>query len=70
MSFKDEKIVKILLAEVKNSENRCQGYHEELTEALSEVVQLERAHLFRKTNIAVDIGEIISRVSTFIGLKR
>ncbi|KZC99939.1 MULTISPECIES: hypothetical protein [unclassified Thalassospira] len=68
MSFKDEKIVKVLLEEVKNTEQRCLGYHEEMAEALSDVIQKERAHLFQKTNIAVEIGEVISRVSAFIGL--
>jgi hypothetical protein len=68
MSYKDEKIVKVLLEEVKNADERCSGYHEELTEAIAEVVQKERAHLFQKTNIVVEIGEIIGRVGTFIGL--
>ena len=68
MSYKDEKIVKVLLGEVRNAENRCPGYHDELTEALAQVIQKERAHLFQKTNVAVEIGEIIGRVSTFISL--
>ena len=69
MSYKDEKIVRVLLDEVKNIEERCPGYHEEMTEALAEVIQKERAHLFQKTNIAVEIGDIIGRVSTFIGIQ-
>jgi len=69
MSFKDEKIVKVLLEEVRNAECRCDGYHEELAEALSDIVQMERTHLFRRTIISVEIGEIIGRVSTFIGLQ-
>lgn len=68
MSFKDEKIVKVLLDEVKNTEQRCPGYLEELTEALAEIVQKERAHLFQKTNIAVEIGDVIGSVSKFLSL--
>jgi hypothetical protein len=69
MSYKDEKIVTVLLDEVKNAEVRCLGYHDELSEALAEIVQKERTHLFQRTNIAVEIGDIIGRVSTFIGIQ-
>ena len=69
MSYKDEKIVRVLLDEVKNTEIRCDSYHEELADALGDIVQKERAHLFQKTNIAVEIGDIISRVGAFIDIK-
>jgi hypothetical protein len=69
MSYKNEKIIKVLLDEVKNTEERCLGYQEELTEALGDVIEKERAHLFQRSNIAVEIGDIISRVGTFVGLK-
>lgn len=69
MAYKDEKIVRVLLDEATSVEERCDGYRAELTEAVAEIVQLERAHLFQRTNIVVDIGDIVSRVSTFIGLK-
>lgn len=69
MSYKDEKIVRILLDEVKNVEVRCDDYHSELSEALAEIVQKERAHLFQRTNVSVEIGDIISRVAVFVGLK-
>lgn len=69
MSYKDEKIVSVLLSEASNIDERCDGYREELTEAMAEIVQKERAHLFQRTNIVVEVGEIISRVGTFIELK-
>jgi len=67
MSYKDEKIVKVMLAEVANVPQRCDGYHEELAEALADIVQRERSHLFQPTKIVVEVGDIIGRVSTFIG---
>ena len=69
MSYKDEKIVSVLLDEASNIRERCDGYKEELTEAMAEIIQKERAHLFQRTNIVVEVGDIISRVGTFIELK-
>ena len=68
MAYKDEKIVRVLLNEASSIEERCEGYREELTEAVAEIVLLERAHLFQRTNIVVDINEIVSRVGAFIKL--
>jgi hypothetical protein len=69
MAYKDEKIVRVLLNEASNVEERCEGYRDELTEAMAEIIQNERAHLFQRTNIVVDIADIVSRVSTFIEIK-
>ncbi|MXP48212.1 hypothetical protein GRI43_12525 [Altererythrobacter luteolus] len=69
MAYKDEKIVRVLLDEASAVEERCEGYREELTEAMAEIVQKERAHLFQRTNIVVEISDIVSRVGTFIQLK-
>lgn len=69
MAYKDEKIVHVLLDEALNVEERCDGYRDELTEAMAEIVQKERAHLFQRTNIVVEIGDIIGRVGTFIEVK-
>lgn len=69
MAYKDEKIVEILLSEVKNAESRCPEYHEELTEVLADIVQKERSNLFQKTDIVVQIGDLISTVGKFIELK-
>ena len=69
MAYKDEKIVRVLLEEASKVDERCEGYGEELTEAIAEIVQKEHAHLFQRTNIVVEISEIVSRVSKFIELK-
>ena len=69
MAYKDEKIVRVLLEEASKVDERCEGYREELTEAIAEIVQKEGAHLFQRTNIVVDIADIVSRVSRFIELK-
>ena len=69
MAYKDEKIVRVLLDEASNVEERCEGYRDELTEALAEIVQKERAHLFQKSNIVVDIADIVGRVGTFVSMR-
>lgn len=69
MAYKDEKIVRVLLDEASNVEERCEGYRDELTEALAEIVQKERAHLFKKGNIVVDIADIVGRVGTFVEMR-
>ena len=69
MAYKDEKISRVLLEEASKVDERCEGYREELTEAITEIVQKENAHLLQRTNIVVDIADIVSRVSRFIELK-
>ena len=69
MAYKDERIVRVLLEEAAEVESRCEGYREELTEAIAEIAQKERAHLFQRSNIVVEIGDIVSRVGTFVGMK-
>jgi hypothetical protein len=69
MAYKDEKIVRVLLEEASKIEERCDGYREELTSALADIVQKERAHLFQRINIVVEISDIVGRVGTFVGMK-
>lgn len=69
MAYKDEKIVRVLLAEATKVEERCDGYRDEITEAMAEIIQKERAHLFQRGNIVVDIGDVVSRVGKLIELK-
>lgn len=69
MTYKDEKIVRVLLEEASKVDERCDGYREELTEAIAEIVQKEHAHLFQRTNIVVEVADVVSRVSKFIELK-
>ena len=69
MAYKDEKIVSVLLEEASKVDERCEGYREELTEAIAEIVQKERAHTFQRSNIVVDIADIVGRVGTFVGMR-
>ncbi len=66
MAYKDERIVHVLLDEASKVEERCEGYRNELTEALAEIVQRERAHRFQRSNIVVDIADIIGQVGKLV----
>ena len=68
MAYRDEKIVRVLLEVAASRDERCEGYREELTQALADIVQKERANLFQRRRIVVEVGDIISRVGTFIEL--
>ena len=69
MAYKDKRIVQVLLEEASKTEQRCEGYREEITEAMAEIIQKERSHLFQRTNIVVEIGDVISSVGKFIEIK-
>lgn len=69
MAYKDEKIVAVLLEEAVKVENRCDGYREELTQAIAEIVQKERSHIFQRSNIKVDIADIVGRVGKFVQMR-
>jgi len=69
MAYKDKKIVNVLLDEASKVQRRCEGYREELKEALAEIVQKEHTHLFQRSNILVNIEDIVGRVGTFVEMR-
>ena len=66
MAYKDERIVQIILEEVENLDERCDGYREEIREAVAEILQAERGHRFVKTNVVAKIGDLVGRVGTYL----
>ena len=66
MAYKDEKIVEVLLDEASRVDNRCEGYSDELTTAIADIIQVERSHVFRRTNVVSEITDIIERVGKFV----
>lgn len=66
MAYKDERIVQIILEEVEGLDERCDGYREEIREAVTEILQAERAHRFVKTNVVARIGDLVGRVGTYL----
>ncbi len=66
MPYKDEKVVGILLEQAAIAEERCDGYREELAEAVGDIMTEERQNKFARTNIAVRVADIVSRVGTYL----
>ena len=66
MAYKDERIVQIILEEVAGVDERCEGYREEVQEALAEIVQAERGHRFVRTNVVSKIRDLVGRVGTYL----
>ncbi len=66
MAYKDERVVQIILEEVESLDERCDGYREEIREAVAEILQAERGHRFVKTNVVAKIGDLVGRVGTYL----
>lgn len=66
MPYKDEKVVGILLEQAAIAEERCDGYREELAEAVGDIMTEERQNKFARTNIAIRVADIVSRVGTYL----
>jgi len=66
MAFNDRKIIKVLVDEAKKVEERCQGYREEITSLLAEILNLERTHAIGKINISQKIGDQINTVGMYL----
>lgn len=70
MAYNDRKIVSILLEQCKNIEDRCPGYRKTMTDLVSEVLSMERSHLFSKTNISQKIGDQVNTAGKFLYKER
>lgn len=69
MAYKDEKVVGILLEQADATEERCEGYRNELKIAVADIIMLERQNKFARTNIAVKVGDVVGRVGTYLYIR-
>lgn len=53
----DRKVAEILISEVRNLGERCEGYREALGDTIVEIVKLERDNLMSKTAIQQKIND-------------
>ena len=56
----------IIIAEIKDIENRRPGYHEEIQDVIIEILNLERIHRIQPTNIQQQINEKIEAAGRFL----
>ena len=70
MPLNQQIIIKIILNEREFIEEKCDGYKEELTEAIAEILQYERAHRVSRTDIQKKINDKLSAVARFLAKQR
>ena len=57
MPLNDRKIISIILDQCARIEERCDGYREEITDVISDILQYERGHRVSATNIQKKIND-------------
>ena len=62
MAYNDKKILGVLLAELAAMPERYEGYREDMTHLLTEVLNLEREHALARTNIVKRMGDQVNTV--------
>jgi hypothetical protein len=66
VAYKDEKVIGILLEQADALPQRCDGYREEIREAVADIIAKERQNKYSRTNIRVQIADIVGRVGTYL----
>ena len=72
MPANDQKIIGIMFAEIEAIEERCDGYQEQLKDAVAEIIALVREHKVSKTNVDQKVADKINATGRFLdsGRKR
>lgn len=70
MPLNDKKIISIILDQCNGIEERCNGYREEITEVITEIIKYERSHRVSATNIQKKINEKFNATAQFLAKQR
>ena len=70
MPANDRKVIQIILAEMNVIEERCEGYRNELTEAIADIISSERQHRIRGTSIQKQVNDKCNAVGHFLAQSR
>lgn len=62
MAYNDQKIPDVLLGELAAMPEHYDGYREDMTHLLAEVLNLEREHALARINIVQKIGDQVNTV--------
>ena len=57
MPVNNQKVISIIIEEIKKLDERCSGYHELLTETVTDILAAEGTHRISLTNIQQQITE-------------
>ena len=70
MPANQRKVVDIILQEVRTMDERCEGYHDMLTDTVVEILAAENQHRVRGTNIQQQIAEKCNAAGSFLAARR
>lgn len=70
MAYNDKKILQVLLGELGNVPERCEGYRDELGHLLGDVLNLERSHAIARTNVVKQIADQVNTVGMYLHRNR
>ena len=62
MAYNNKKILQVLIGEIGKVPERRDGYKEDLTHLLIEVLQLEREHAISRTTVVKNIADQVNTV--------
>ena len=62
MAYNDRKILGVLLGELTDVPERCEGYREDMMHLLTEVLNLEQGHAIKRIDIVKRIGDQVHTV--------
>lgn len=66
MAHKDRKVVQVLLGELSNVPERCDGYRQEMRHLLGDVLNVERDHSISRTNVVKKIAGSVNALAMFL----
>ena len=70
MPANDRKLIQIIFEEMTTVEERCEGYREALTEAVTDIITAERQHRVKGTNIQQQVDDKCNAVGRFLAQNR
>ena len=62
MAYNDRKILGVLLGELADVPERCEGYRDDMRHLLTEVLNLEQEHAIKRIDVVKRIGDQVHTV--------
>ena len=66
MPASDQKIVSIMFSEIEAIEERCDGYSDQLKDAVADILAFVREHKINRTNVDQKVADKISATGRFL----
>ena len=70
MPANDQKIIEIIYSEIEATQERCNGYHNELKLAIADIIASEREHRVARTNIDQRVSDKINAIGQTLATSR